>query len=92
MRDYFRKNDPIRFRYPLDGDCLNTYDGTVMNGWLTVPVGVEAPDGAEVYIDEKKRNTGTACTQRKSPSGHTVPRLPLRTVQTVPVQRSLYTG
>jgi len=54
MRDYFRKNDPIRFRYPLDGDCLNTYDGTVMNGWLTVPVGVEAPDGAEVYIDEKK--------------------------------------
>nr|MBQ4319931.1 hypothetical protein [Clostridia bacterium] len=53
-RDYYRPNDPVRFEFPLDGDCLNIRDGFMKNGYLTIKVKVQAPVNADIYIDEQK--------------------------------------
>jgi len=54
MRDYFKTGEPIHFVFPIDGDCLNIYDGSMKKGYLTIPVKVEAPDDADIYINEEK--------------------------------------
>ena len=54
MRDYFNTSSPVRFVFPIDGDCLNIYDGEIKNGFLTVKVKVQAPAGADLWINEQK--------------------------------------
>ena len=50
MRDYFQKENPIRFRFPIDGDCLNRNDGEEIGDQLKIPATVEAPEGHDVEI------------------------------------------
>ena len=50
MRDYFGKNNPIRFVFPIDGDCVNKNDGIEIAGGIRIPVSVAAPEGHEVTV------------------------------------------
>ncbi len=43
MRDYFQKNNSVRFLFPIDGDCINIYDGKEIPGGIRIPVSIEAP-------------------------------------------------
>ncbi len=43
MRRYIEWEKPLHFLSPIDGDCLNEYDGTLQGETLTVPVKVAAP-------------------------------------------------
>lgn len=54
MRDYFNEAAAMRFVSPIDGDCMNIHDGEMKNGYLTIPVKVCAPVGADIAINEKK--------------------------------------
>ena len=51
MRDFFHTSDPVHFVFPIDGDCLNRYDGCEKDGVLTVPVTVWAPYNANVTVN-----------------------------------------
>lgn len=52
MRDYFRYGNKIRFDFPLDGDCLNIYDGALKDGELFVKVKVQADKDSEIEINQ----------------------------------------
>lgn len=55
MRNYFNYDKPVHFVFPLNGDCLNEYDGELdTNGWLTVSVKVKAPEASDIWINEEK--------------------------------------
>ena len=54
MRDYFRKNDPIRFVFPIDGDCVNRRDGISESGAVQIIAKVCAPEGHFVTIGGEK--------------------------------------
>ena len=43
--------ESIQFVFPVHGDLLNEYDGVETDTTLTVPVTVEAQDGADIYIN-----------------------------------------
>ena len=51
MRDFFNLNSPLRFVFPIDGDCLNERDGSVQNGVLTATVTVAAPAGHAITVN-----------------------------------------
>ena len=46
MRDFFHKYDPVFFEFPIDGDCLNRYDGEERDGVLYIPVRIKGADNA----------------------------------------------
>ena len=46
--------ESIQFVFPVHGDLLNEYDGVETDTTLTVPVTVEAQDGADIYINGVK--------------------------------------
>ena len=46
MRDYLNRDGKIRFLFPVDGDCINAYDGYEKDGMLYVKVVVKA-DGVK---------------------------------------------
>ena len=48
MRDYFGKEQAIRFIFPIDGDCINENDGE------RIVARVEAPEGHRVTICGKR--------------------------------------
>jgi hypothetical protein len=50
MRDYFGTNSPIRFVFPIDGDCINPREGEVFEGGIRIKVTVQAPKGHEVTV------------------------------------------
>ena len=50
MRDYFGKNNPIRFVFPIDGDCVNKNDGIEIAGGIRISVSVAAPEGHDVTV------------------------------------------
>lgn len=50
MRDYFKKSEPLRFCFPIDGDCLDLRDGAPDGDSLLLPVTVEAPTGHTVSV------------------------------------------
>ena len=52
MKDYLRKNQPVRFVFPIDGDCINSADGKRDGNDLLVTVKVAAPESAEVYVND----------------------------------------
>ena len=72
MRDYFQKNAPIRFRFPIDGDCLDPRDGTVAGNSLLVSVTVEAPEGHSVSVNgvPLSENSGGVYTGSVPVSGY----------------------
>lgn len=56
MRDYLDRKSKLRFVFPIDGDCLNKYDGRLENGILYVyfKVKSESPvtlNGKETQYD-----------------------------------------
>ena len=52
MKDYFRYGNEIRFEFPLDGDCLNIYDGHLENGELFVKVKIQADKGSKIEVNQ----------------------------------------
>lgn len=55
MKNYFGSDSEIYFEFPLDGDCLNKYDGTVNDdGSLTIVARVKASETSDLYINEVK--------------------------------------
>ena len=63
MRDYFFKNSPIRFRFPVDGDCVNCRDGKMDEDILLLPVVVETETGCEILVNSirAKEDTQKGC-------------------------------
>lgn len=51
MRDYFKKDQPVCFISPIDGDCVNVRDGMPTDNGINIPVTVKAPVDCEVYIN-----------------------------------------
>lgn len=54
MNDYFMKNAPIRFVFPINGDCVNGRDGRLCDDGLVIPCTVKAAPDAEVYINGER--------------------------------------
>lgn len=50
MTDYFHREKPLRFVFPINGDCLNSKDGAAVGSVLQITAAVSAPDGADVCI------------------------------------------
>lgn len=50
MRDYFGINSPIRFIFPIDGDCINPREGELFKGGIRIKVKVQAPIGHEITV------------------------------------------
>lgn len=42
------------FEFPIDGDCLNSYDGVMKDGVLTIKARVRADETSDIYINEIK--------------------------------------
>ena len=61
MRDYFRKNDPIRFLFPIDGDCVNERDGVSERGAVQITAKVAAPEGHSIIICGEKAEWKDGC-------------------------------
>ena len=61
MRDYFRKNDPIRFLFPIDGDCVNERDGVSARGAVQINARVAAPEGPSIIIGGEKAEWKDGC-------------------------------
>jgi hypothetical protein len=43
--------EDIRFLFPVDGDMLNEYDGSVSDGKLAIKVRIEAPAGSKIKVN-----------------------------------------
>ncbi len=55
MRDFFKRNQPLYFVFPIDGDCVNEHDGRrTGKDSVTFSAVVHAPADAEVYIEGKR--------------------------------------
>lgn len=54
MRDFFKKDQPIYFIAPIDGDCVNIRDGMPTENGINIPVTVKAPENSDVYINGVK--------------------------------------
>ena len=53
MKNYFSNDKEMYFSFPLDGDCLNEYDGRVTDdGNLVITARVKAPEGRNILINE----------------------------------------
>ncbi len=52
MRDYFNRNGALYFQFPLDGDCLNQYDGEEHDGELLIKARVCGMPGGQVFVNE----------------------------------------
>ncbi len=50
MIDYFNASSPIRFVFPIDGDCVNERDGLSPRGFVQISAKVAAPKGHKVTI------------------------------------------
>ncbi len=61
MSDYLRKSQPVRFEFPINGDCVNCADGREEGGNLYVKVKVQAPKTAELYVNDKKAEYNGNC-------------------------------
>ena len=51
MKDFFRENKPLHFVFPIDGDCLNAYDGIVTKDGLEIIAKVSAMPGKSIKIN-----------------------------------------
>ena len=64
MRDYFMTDAPLRFLFPIDGDCVNRYDGAVNGSTLHLPVTVTAPQGSNVTVNGIRAEEASPGTYR----------------------------
>lgn len=70
MRDYFRRGGAICFLTPLDGDCLNIYDGEErQDGYLWVKVKVQADPGRKIEVNEIPAVYNGECFEVEVPLG-----------------------
>lgn len=67
MKDYFNESDFIRFIFPIDGDCLNEYDGLQKDGVLTIKVKVFACPDADLTVNETKAHYNGECFEAEIP-------------------------
>lgn len=74
MHDYFCLSDPIRFLFPIDGDCVNDRDGLPIENGILLPVRVKAPENADISV------SGTTATYENGVYTATVPVTGYRTV------------
>jgi len=51
MRDFFHFHDPVSFAFPIDGDCLNKYDGREEDEALVITVKIRAAENAVVSVN-----------------------------------------
>lgn len=51
MSRYFENGNGMNFLFPIDGDCVNEYDGFIKDGVLYVNARVDAPENEEIYIN-----------------------------------------
>ena len=51
MQDFFDTSAPLRFLFPIDGDCLCERDGAMENGALTLTVKLAAPADGTVTVN-----------------------------------------
>ena len=61
MRDYFDSGSPIRFLFPIDGDCINENDGTPLTDGVKITASVAAPVGHEIRICGQQAETADGC-------------------------------
>lgn len=67
MRDYLRRDRKIRFAFPIDGDCLNIYDGVEKDGALWVKVKVEADKDSKIEINQIPATWNGECFEVEMP-------------------------
>ena len=53
-KDHCLTDSPIRFVFPLHGDCVNERDGRESDGCVYIRARVAAPADAEIYIDKQR--------------------------------------
>ncbi len=53
MRDFFKLSSPVHFVFPIDGDCLNIYDGVEKDDVLYINVKIAAPKNAVLTLNGK---------------------------------------
>jgi len=51
MRDYFKNGEGINFIFPIDGDCVNEYDGRVVDGALYITAKIAGDADDEVFVN-----------------------------------------
>ncbi|MBQ8892987.1 MAG: hypothetical protein IJ043_01080 [Clostridia bacterium] len=61
MRDYFGKDQRFYFRFPLDGDCLNCYDGDETEEGLRIVVRIAAPSGIQLTVNQQTAEWDGEC-------------------------------
>lgn len=52
MKDYLGRDREISFIFPIDGDCLNEFDGAERDGCLWIKARVKADKNAKIEINE----------------------------------------
>ncbi len=61
MRDYFGKNQVMYFEFPLDGDCLNRFDGEETADGLNLMVRLYAAPDQKILINEVEAKWNGEC-------------------------------
>ncbi|MBQ8173997.1 MAG: hypothetical protein IJ009_01200 [Clostridia bacterium] len=74
MKDHFNEKAPIRFLFPIDGDCINERDGVTDGNAVRVAVKVAAPTGHLIRIGEReaREENGIYTTDLEIADRHTV--------------------
>ncbi|PWM41135.1 MAG: hypothetical protein DBX52_02145 [Clostridiales bacterium] len=61
MRNYFGNDPEFHFQFPLDGDCLNCYDGQETPEGLLITVRVNGRAGSRVAVNEQPAEWNGTC-------------------------------
>lgn len=67
MRNYFRYGSKIRFAFPLDGDCLNKFDGEEKDGVLWIKVKLEADKKSKIEVNQIPASYNGTCFEADVP-------------------------
>ncbi len=54
MRDFFHFHDPVSFAFPIDGDCLNKFDGREEGEALVICVKIRAAENARISVNGRE--------------------------------------
>lgn len=61
MRDYFRKSKKVHFLFPIDGDCVNVFDGRETKDGVIIQTKICAPSDAEIYVNDRRAEYNGEC-------------------------------
>ncbi len=53
MKDYLHRNQAVRFLFPIDGDCVNKYDGRIHDGTLYIDVKIVGDEGLSLTVNDE---------------------------------------